>query len=369
MTDTVVDFFAGVGGLSEGFRLAGCKIVGAIEWDQESADCYQTNHRRHGMRVPVLRKDIRLVSPQALLQEFHLEPGELTFLVGGSPCQGFSTMGKRRKDDHRNELIFQFPRFLRVLKSEAFLIENVPGILDFDGGRVLSRVMDELGKAGYHHVKYALVDAAACGVPQKRQRVVVYGSRTSKLPDFSHLASAGPDGPRVWDAIADLPEPEAAAKRYDRGSAVPYGSVPSASYAKRLRARCSVVTRWEPVAHSEDVRKAYARLEQGETEPKTKCWRLVAEGRSRTLRAGSRTRTACRPVHPFKPRVITVREAARLHSFCDSSVFPPATSAAHVSIGNAVPPLMGKVLAEAFCKTLSERGRNKSGAKKNRTQG
>jgi len=277
-------------------------------------------------------------------------------------------MGKRRKDDHRNELIFQFPRFLRVLQPEAFLIENVPGILDFDGGRVLTRVIEELGKAGYHNTKYAVVDASACGVPQRRQRVVIFGSRGSVLPDFSHLATAASDGPTVWEAIADLPEPEVAARRYDRGAPVPYNSAPIAAYAKELRARSNRVKRWEPVSHTKDIRKAYSRLEQGQTDPKTKCWRLLADGYSRTLRAGSKSRTACRPVHPFKPRVITVREAARIHSFRDSATFPQSTSGAHVAIGNAVPPLMGKVLAKLFSEALTKRGAIKNGAKKNGTQ-
>src|SRR2546425_978732 len=91
LAHTVVDLFAGVGGLSEGFRLAGCSVVGAVEWDKESAECYKANHRRHGMRVPVVQNDIRLVTSQDLLREFNLTPGQLTFLVGGSPCQGFST--------------------------------------------------------------------------------------------------------------------------------------------------------------------------------------------------------------------------------------------------------------------------------------
>lgn len=353
MTHTVIDLFAGVGGLSEGFRQAGCRIVGAVEWDAESAACFQENHRRHGMTVPVLCQDVRLLSPRRLLREFRLEPGELTFLAGGSPCQGFSTMGKRRRDDLRNDLIFQFPRFLRVLESQAFLIENVPGILDFDQGRFLARVIEELVAAGYHNTRHAVVEAAACGVPQKRRRVVIFGSRNPDVPDFSHLARAGQSGRTVWDAIADLPEPEAAAEQFGHGTPVPYGAPASSTYARQLRARARLVERWEPVAHSERIRKAYARLEQGETDPKTKCWRLVADGFSRTLRAGSRSRTACRPVHPFMARVITVREAARLHSFPDSTTFPRATSAAHVAIGNAVPPLMAKALAETLSWALT----------------
>lgn len=352
---TVLDIFAGIGGLSEGFLSAGCEVLGAVEWDSQMARCYELRHSRYRPQPSVFKEDIRSLNPTRLLRELKLEPEQLTYLIGGSPCQGFSSIGQRRTDDERNALIFEFVRFLQVFKSEAFLIENVPGLLEPGRSDVLNHLVDGLSGAGYANVRYQLVDAAACGVPQRRVRVVIYGTRTAPLPDYQDLAIADGTGPTVWDALRDLPDPLKVAKRFKPGSRVPYNSTPPSEYGKLLRASARTVSHWEPVAHSGTIVSAYAKLEQGETEPSTKCWRLIADGYARTLRAGSRTRTACRPVHPFDPRVITVREAARLHSFADSHPLPLAKSSAHVGIGNAVPPFMARALAKAFCEALSGR--------------
>lgn len=349
---TVIDLFAGVGGLSEGFYQAGCRILAAVEWDVQMATCYELNHRRRSERPTVLHRDIRSVDPRELLRKCGLEPGELTLLIGGSPCAGFSMIGKRRKDDERNELILQFPRFLRALQSRAFMIENVPGLMDFNPD-ALSRLLDELVAAGYENATYQLIEAAACGVPQRRTRIIIYGTREGGLPDFSRFTQPKSLGPTVWDAIRDLPDPLEAATRYRRGASIPYGRKKATDYGKALRGRATRVTRWEPVRHTDEIVRAYQHLSQGKTEPATRCWRLLADGYARTLRAGSRTRTACRPVHPFQPRVITVREAARLHSFPDFFQFPAGTSSAHVAIGNSVPPVMAKALANAFSQALN----------------
>jgi DNA (cytosine-5)-methyltransferase 1 len=349
---TVIDLFAGVGGLSEGFYQAGCDVLAAVEWDEQMATYYELNHRRRSRRPVVLHRDVRSLDPQELLRTCGLEPEQLTFLIGGSPCAGFSMIGKRRKDDERNELILQFPRYLRVLKSRAFLIENVPGLIEFNPD-ILDQLLEELVDAGYQNADYQLVDAAACGVPQRRLRVIFYGTRDGEPPNFSKYSEPTSTGPTVWEAIADLPDPDDAAKRHERGRPIPYGKIPPFDLAKELRGRAARVTRWEPVRHTKEIVRAYRNLEQGKTDPTTKCWRLVADGHARTLRAGSRSRTACRPVHPFQPRVITVREAARLHSFPDFFPFPVGTSSAHVAIGNSVPPRMARAMAKSFCRALN----------------
>jgi DNA (cytosine-5)-methyltransferase 1 len=348
---TVVDLFAGIGGLSAGLEQAGYAVLAAVERDRELAEFYRLNHGRHRPAPLVLNRDVRSLKPKELLEACNLEPGELTLLAGGPPCQGFSTIGKRRKDDDRNELILTFPRYLGVLRSEAFLIENVPGLLGFDGGRVLDRLMTALVGAGYQNATFALVDAASSGVPQKRARVIVYGTRTGPLPDLVDISDPPNTATSAWEAIADLPEPLAIRDTYAVGSAAPYSRQPVSKYARLLRGRARRVTRWEAPEHSNAIVQAYDALRAGETDARTRCWRIDPVRPSRTLRAGSRTRTACRPVHPFQPRVITVREAARLHSFPDWYQFPPSTSYAHVAIGNAVPPRMAEALALRFLST------------------
>ena len=348
MTQTVVDLFSGVGGLSEGFRQAGCQVLGGVELDPEMARCFWLNHRKAGNPVRAFCRDVQQLEPEDLLAELGIEPGQLTYLVGGPPCQGYSSMGKRRIGDARNELIFEFPRYLRAVQSQAFMIENVPGLIGFQGGEKLEGLLEELAGAGYQNVTYDMVDASACGVPQRRKRVIIYGTLQGKAPSFEHLRETLPTNPTVSDAFSDLPDPLLAAGRYPTGCRIPYSSRAESKYAKLLRSKATKVSRWEPVAHSARVVEAYRGVAQGETEPSTKCWRLMENDLARTLRAGSRTRTACRPIHPTQARVITVREAARLHSFADRCVFPPRKSSAHVAIGNAVPPLMAEALARAF---------------------
>lgn len=352
MANTVIDLFAGIGGLSDGFHQSGCQILGAVEWEPELARLYEENHKRRGVDVDVLNEDVRNVSAKALLREFRLEPGELTYLVGGSPCQGYSTIGKRRKDDERNQLIFEFPRLLKTIRPRAFLIENVPGLIGFDGGSTLERLLGELISVGYSNTTYQLVDASACGVPQRRVRAIVFGTSGDALPNLAHLRKPAKNGPTCWDAIGDLPNPEKARALFEAGTEVPYGRNLPSTYARKLRGRRTKVSHWEPVIHTSKVERSFSTLRQGDTDPDTRCWRLPASGYARTLRAGSRSRTACRPVHPFQARVITVREAARIHSFPDFYRFPNSKSAAHAAIGNAVPPQMARRIADAFNNAL-----------------
>lgn len=342
-----------MGGLSEGFYQAGFTPLAAVELDQHMASCYAVNHRRRSTQPKVLNVDIRSLDPKDLMQKCKLKSGELPILIGGPPCQGFSPIGKRSKDDERNKLIHEFPRFLRVLKSQAFMIENVPGLLNLEKDQ-LDSLMEALVSAGYKNTTYRLVNAAVCGVPQRRTRIIIYGTRNGVLPDFGVFDLPDYVGTTVWEAIGDLPSPLHALRNHELGKPIPYANNDASTYARGLRRRANKVTRWEPVKHSPKIVKVYGRLEHGETDPATKCWRLVPDGFARTLRAGSHTRTACRPVHPYEPRVITVREAARLHSFPDFLLLPPRVSSAHVAIGNSVPPTMARVLAKAFSRIFGE---------------
>jgi DNA (cytosine-5)-methyltransferase 1 len=353
---TVIDLFAGVGGLSEGFRKAGCRILGGVEWDRDLAESYRKNHQRHDASTRVFCTDVRQLDPSRLMSESSIEPEELTYLIGGAPCQGYSTIGKRRSDDYRNQLLFQFPRFLSVLRSQAFLIENVPGLLSFGRGSQIERLLDQLVGIGYQNATYELVDAARCWVPQRRKRVLIYGTLTGKLPDIASFGNADADVITVRDALLDLPDPVEAFKNYSPGSLIPYGPTPPSAYGKGLRGTRRKVSRWEPVLHSVPIIEAYRNVAPGKTDPATRCRRLEEGAPANALRAGSKTRTACRPIHPTENRVVTVREAARLHSFADDFVFPLRKSMAHVAIGNAVPPSMAETVARAFLSVLNQPG-------------
>jgi DNA (cytosine-5)-methyltransferase 1 len=345
-----VDLFCGVGGFSVGLERAGYTCVAGIESDPAVAACFVANHAADQAPV-VFSERIQDVSMARMLEAIGLESEGLDLLVGGPPCQGFSTIGKRRRGDDRNRLVYEYIRFLEGLRPTAFVMENVPGILTFNGGRTVREILKAARKAGYKNARVSLVDATTCGVPQKRVRVLIYGTRNgTHLPDLGDGTQMRPRAV-VGDALCDLPDPWEAMAQHQPGSAIAYASAPSA-YAAVLRGDADGVTRWEPVKHTDAVVQGYAATAPGKVDPRTKCYRLMTSMPARTLRAGCKGRTACRPIHPAQSRVVTVREAARIQSFPDTMILPKPTSAAHRAIGNAVPPL----LAESIGARLLEVG-------------
>lgn len=352
MKPVFVDLFAGVGGFSVGLEMAGFRCGAAVEIESDLADCLSKNHLHGGGASRGVATDVRKVDPESLIAMCGVARGALPLLVGGPPCQGFSTIGKRRVDDERNSLVFQYMELVKELRPQAFLLENVPGMLSMQGGDVIRRVVAKARRLGYRKVRVARLDASDCGVPQRRKRVIIYGDSAGRLPD---LEAHFPNGERatVDDAIRDLPRPLETLCDYGDVEAVPYGATEPSAYAAGLRSRTGRVTRWKPVQHTARIAQAYGALQPGQTDNLTKCYRLILDSPARTLRAGCKGRTACRPVHPMEARVITVREAARIQSFPDDMTLPATTSGAHRAIGNAVPPLFAKRLGELVLSSLS----------------
>lgn len=343
MSPKFVDLFSGIGGFSCGLERAGYSCVAAVEADPDVASTFADNHP--GLdSAAMFSEDVKGVSAARLLDTIGMDAGDLDLLVGGPPCQGFSTIGKRHHADDRNLLVFEFLRLVRGVRPKVFVMENVPGMLTFNGGKTADEIVSLARDAGYSNTRIVRVDATTCGVPQKRTRVLIYGSRRCQLPDLGDGLQVLPPA-TVRDALADLPDPWATLSTYERGAAVPYGGGPSA-YSRLLRGGARLVTRWEPVVHTDSIQQGYAQTGPGQIDEKTKCYRLVASQPARTLRAGCKGRTACRPIHPLEHRVITVREAARLQSFPDKYVLPKTTSGAHRGIGNAVPPLLAQTIGE-----------------------
>lgn len=352
MAPRFVDLFAGIGGFSCGLEMAGYQCTAAIEIDPAVAELFAQNHGQNGSSPATLCGDIAAFTSEALQSATGLDIGELDLLVGGPPCQGFSTIGKRKVDDGRNKLVFEYVRVLTAFRPQAFILENVPGLESFAQGKVLGQLLSLCREAGYANVKYSVVDATTCGVPQRRRRIVLYGSRTGSLPDLGDGRQTRSPA-TVEQALSGLPDPWETLRRHPKGTPAPYRRGRHSDYARGLRGGQPLVTRWEPVRHTASIQSAYSALGPGETDPLTKCFRLAPDRPARTLRAGCKGRTACRPVHPHQDRVITVREAARLQSFPDTWLFPNTTSGAHRAIGNAVPPLMAKSIGMRLLEVLA----------------
>lgn len=203
---TAIDLFAGCGGFSLGLIQAGFKMLVAVELDNGAADTYDCNlAKRYGVRL--LRKDITKLTGKQVLKEARIRKGALDLLVGGPPCQGFSTANLNRSvKDPRSRLMWEFIRMVRAIKPKCFMIENVPGLLHFKDFFVL--LLSSLERCGYV-VRFLMMDAVSYGVPQHRRRVFIQGMRRdqNRLPIFArptHFAPEQLKAPKHHFKAADI---------------------------------------------------------------------------------------------------------------------------------------------------------------------
>ena len=376
--------FCGVGGLDYGIEGAGFDIVGGVDHEQGNVESHRLNfgygtsvvgdlaemhaddiRRRCGLR----KTEIDLLG----MGESPTAPGTLTLLAGGPPCQGFSSMGKRDADDPRSALLGRFADYIVQLQPRYALAENVPGLVSNPAfAPHLDNFLEKLERGGFSVVDPKVLNAADYGVPQSRSRVIfmIYrrGERAPLHPEPTH----GVDDlllsptPRVIDALGDLPEasdfPELWETDATRLPASAWGA-PS-PYAMAMRGLSndpddlSYRRRWDPceLTASQLTRHDPARVEiyrkapAGKLIPKDKLVKLDAFGLAPTLRAGSGSFTAARPVHHAMGRVITVREACRLHSIPDWFIPSPTKIRGIRQVGNSVPPLMARAVAHEIRK-------------------
>jgi DNA (cytosine-5)-methyltransferase 1 len=369
-----VDLFAGAGGLSLGLEQAGFDIAVAIERGLGPA----TTHRRNFASTPILIADIRAVTAQsvrsAITKGFAKRElswnGEITICGGGPPCQGYSMGGHRRANDERNVLVHEFRRLVTALRSRYFVMENVPGLLQPTNSAILTELMKSFHRSGYTVAEPIIVDASRLGLPQSRRRVLLFGWRRGEAPvDVSGLEKLECERATVRDAIDDLPEIETvdALLETDRYSFGHGSSLPS-PYAEHMRALSlgfAYPREWDGITlsgcartrHCASVVRRFRRTEPGNTEPISRYRRLHPMGTAPTLRAGTGpehgSHTPPRPIHYRTPRVISVREAARLQSFPDWFQFADAKWHAWQEIGNAVPPLLARVVGAALLKSAN----------------
>jgi DNA (cytosine-5)-methyltransferase 1 len=174
---TVISTFAGGGGSSLGYSMAGFREVLAVEWDDNAVQTLRLNFPH----VPIYHGDISKLSVEEALRISGLQPGELDVFDGSPPCQGFSTAGKREFGDKRNQLFKEYVRLLRGLRPKVFVMENVSGMVKGDMKLMFAEILKELKASGYA-VKARLLNAMYFGVPQSRERMIFIGVRNDRLP-------------------------------------------------------------------------------------------------------------------------------------------------------------------------------------------
>ncbi len=277
-------------------------------------------------------------------------------------------MGKRALDDERNKLVFHYVRLVSELKPKFCVFENVKGLTLGKHVQFLDELIVALGEAGYQVLlPYRVLNASDYGVPQDRKRLFLIGARTDmNLPRYPQTAS---QSPCVADAIGDLPD----ANQFSQLAAsdsVAVSWTSKTEYSKRMRGltpdpsdfgynrffKLNLLTSSMRTEHSALSQHRFLATENGSTEPISRFKKLHPDGFCNTLRAGTDSArgafTSPRPIHPVLPRVITVREAARLHSYPDWFRFHTTKWHGFRQIGNSVPPLLGRAVASQIIAAL-----------------
>ena len=319
---SAIDLFAGAGGLSEGLRQAGFKVVGAVENDSLACRTYKLNHPR----VKVWETDIRRVTGGVLMKALKLQPGDLDLLAACPPCQGFSTMrtknGTRRNRDSRNNLIFDVLRLVRSMKPKSVMLENVPGLASNKRFDIFREALEVLG----YHVKWKILNTVHFAVPQKRRRLVLLASKIGE-PQFA---------PNVMKKRT---------VRHTIGRLTPPQRSRDSLHNYSVQRSTKVINLIKRIPRNGGSRMALGQRNQLACHQRLKgFWdvfgRMAWDQPSPTITSGCINPSKGRFLHPCANRAITLREAALIQTFpkdyqflLDKGRYPVA-----LLIGNALPP-------------------------------
>jgi len=340
-----IDLFSGAGGMSLGAKQAGITVKYAVEKNVHAAKTYRANHPD----TNIINSDVR---------EFESIPDNLgegiTVLFGGAPCQGFSTSNRRtnNRSNSDNWLYKEFIRILRLWRPDWVVFENVTGIVEMESGVFFKEIVNDFEDAGYT-CSHGILNAADFGVPQKRNRLFLIGSKHGKTIDITPIADA--KTVTVRDALSDLPNLKNGAKT----DLLPYSREADNEYAISMRGTLTCCTGHFVTKNSEQVIKRYNHIRQGEN------WEVVPTDLMQSYADPTRCHTGIyyrlqsdKPsvvignyrknmlIHPWANRGLSVREAARLQSFPDDYVFTGSIGFQQQQVGNAVPPLLAKKVFE-----------------------
>jgi len=319
----VISLFTGAGGLDIGFKEAGFNIVFASDIMPQAEETFNFNFPS----TPFVRKDVRLFSTEEILK---LTGGKnIDVIIGGPPCQGFSNMGNKNSSDPRNYLFENYVRIVEAVLPKCFLFENVKGFFTMFEGRFFDKVVNAFLEIGYN-ISYSMIDSSKYGVPQKRERIIIFGTKIDRPFKF----------PRV-----DM-------KPFGKINA--YGNVGEA--INDLVTKDEMFPNHISLNHSEIVTKRYELIPEGGKLPKPEhlpkeirrnnfgntYTRLHRKEFASTIVPGNNAL----PVHPTLNRSLTPREAARIQTFPDWFVFRGDRRSQCILVGNAVPPLLAAKLAE-----------------------
>lgn len=369
-----VDVFSGAGGLSLGACRAGFELAGAIDVcpRAEAVHCVNFPRSKH------ILTDVGKLTGKDLLLTLGIQQGELDGLVGGPPCQGFSSMGHRRLGDTRNSLFGHFFRLVNEIRPRFYVAENVPGILDDSFDELRAAAIASVRE--YVNLPPVTLKASDFGAATSRERVFFIGYRRDKIDDVKvedFTANGNNETVNVRSALRGLPRRIDPGWQSDKDGWHRITGYPPGRFGKKIAGdiprgvgdkhaierlkRDMLVSGCLGTRHTEDVVQRFSMLKPGEVDKVSRAARLSFDGLCPTLRSGTGPERgsfqALRPVHPTESRVITPREAARLQGFPDWFLFDSTKWHSFRLIGNSVSP----ILAEEILTVFWRKGRREAG--------
>ncbi|MFZ6689364.1 DNA cytosine methyltransferase [Undibacterium sp. SXout11W] len=373
----VIDLFSGAGGFSLAALNSNYDIVAAIEYDKDACDTYRQNIiNKNSQETLLYQGDIRDINPNELLDDLKLKSEALDLIIGGPPCQGFSThrINDSGVDDPRNELLLKYFDFVAALRPKAFLVENVPGLLWERHKQYLDKFKALAKEHNYTLKDPHILDAKNYGVPQNRKRVFLLGIRndieTTGLewpPEQTHFSPKFENATHwVNSSIAFEAPPKYAISELikvlgrEQTETLAYGvAIPKDNSAVGMKHTTTLTERFKntPIngsrtdnpfhdvpCHSGDYaghKDVYGRIKLAQPSP--------------TITTGCFNPSKGRFLHPWKDHGITIRHAARLQTFPDDFEFSGGITSQGKQVGNAVPIKLGEALLNNLNNFLSQR--------------
>jgi len=348
----VLELFAGAGGFTLGSKLAGFNtILGIDKWEI----ALKTN--KHNNNINILKEDISILKYSQLKK--HVNKKDIDIIIGGPPCQSFSTVGKRSLDDPRADLVKEYARFIKEIKPEIFIMENVKGFVNFNKGELLKELLDIFYSLGYY-IDYKIYDMTKWHVPQKRERIIIVGNKIKNINISKEKFN------KIWtfkEATSDLPELQNGEEKKW------YKNEPLNYLQKFYRKNCEILTEFKSSKNNDNLIEMMKYIPEckgvhdktiyipDELKPKggfkTTYKRLCYNKPAFTITRGFISVSGHNSIHPKENRALTIREGARLQTFPDRYIFYGNKSEKAIQIANAVPPLFAKFFLLEIKKLLN----------------